>query len=106
MARRSPRRRLGKSREKSPRKRRVNRSRPPTRVIRVTRERQRRKNNGRLQLQTLQVFPEVFSEVGVAQRDLDGGLEESQFVAGVIRLALIDVRVQALFLRQHPQTVG
>src|SRR5260370_20085578 len=58
-----------------------------------------------LQFQTLQVFAEVPAKLRVLQGDLHRCLQKSQFVAGIVRNAVVNVRPQTRLLCQDAQRV-
>src|SRR5712692_11880223 len=61
---------------------------------------------GGLEVQGLQVSSERIGQVGTGQGEFDGGLEESQFLAGVVTLALELDGIDGPSTAQHAQTIG
>src|SRR6266852_1422802 len=59
-----------------------------------------------LQLQILQVFAEVAAKLGILQSDFHRRFQKPQFVARIVRNPVINVRPQAIFLRQDAQRVS
>src|SRR5260370_28105300 len=58
-----------------------------------------------LQFQTLQVFAEVPAKLRVLQGDLHRCLQKSQFVAGILRNAVVNAPPQTRLLCHDPQRV-
>src|SRR5258705_3193097 len=63
------------------------------------------KSEIRLELESLQVAAKCPAELGILQRDFDGGFQESEFVARVVRNSLINVGPQAVLARENAQRV-
>src|SRR5258707_9153516 len=59
-----------------------------------------------LQFQILQVFAEVAAKLRILQGDFHRRFQEYEFVARIVRDAIIYVRPQTIFLRQNAQRIG
>ena len=60
----------------------------------------------KLQLQILQVLAKGSAQLFVLQRNLHRRFQKSQFVAGIVGNAFVDIRPEAVFVRQQAQRVG
>src|SRR2546422_6654065 len=59
-----------------------------------------------LEFQALQVFAEVAAKLRILQRNFHGRFQKSQFVARIVGNTVINVRPQAVLLRQDAQRIG
>src|SRR4029077_9781498 len=59
-----------------------------------------------LQFQSLQVLAEVAAKLRILQGDFHGRFQKSEFVACIVGNTLVNVRPQAVFLRQDAQRIG
>src|SRR5713226_7162727 len=59
-----------------------------------------------LQFQALQILAEVAAKLRILQGDFHGGFQKSEFVAGIVGNAVVNVRPKAVLLRQDAQRVG